>query len=221
MRGEIMKGKKIWLALALGAAMLAACPAEAADVHGGAKAGQTEAKMPPRRKPMTEEQMVTILTQKYFLTEADAKEKLAAGTNFRELEKAALYSYISGKSVDEILALKKDEPWQRVEVLVGAVGDRRREGELRMKAENLSRWWGIDKKTAFRLMKKGWPMHYVKVAWILAKHSDLTVEDILADKKYPENWKAWTLRRLGADAETYDAWIAEYPNPTYFPGQYF
>lgn len=216
-----MKGKKLWLALALGAVMIAACPAEAADVYGGAKAGQSEAKMPPRRKPMTEEQMVTILTQKYFLTEAEAKEKLAAGTNFRELEKAALYSYISGRSVDEILALKKEEPWQRVEVLVGAVGDRRREGELRMKAENLSRWWGIDKKPAFRLMKKGWPMHYVKVAWILAKHSDRTVEEILADKKYSENWKAWTLRNLGADEKTYDAWIAEYPNPTYFPGQYF
>ena len=82
----------------------------------------------------------------------------------------------------DILALKKDEPWQRVEVLIGAVGEKAYQKDLELKAVNLQRWWGIPKKVGLRYMRQGYPMHYVKVTWILAKHSDWTMDAILKDK---------------------------------------
>ena len=167
------------------------------------------------------EEMQTVLSQKYFVTPEETKSLIDSGTSFRDLERAAKLSYISGKPVKDILALKKDEPWQRVEVLIGAVGEKAYQKDLKLKAVNLERWWGIPKKGGMRYMRQGYPMHYVKVTWILAKHSDWTMDAILKDKKYGENWKAWCKRNLGIDGETYDAWIGEYKNPTYFPGKYF
>ena len=167
------------------------------------------------------EEMQTILSQKYFMAPEITKSLIEKGANFRDLERAAKLSYISGKSIKDILALKKDEPWQRVEVLIGAVGEKAYQKDLERKAINLERWWGIPKKVGLSYMRQGYPMHYVKVTWILAKHSDWTMDAILKDKKYGENWKAWCQRNLGIDGATYDAWIGEYKNPTYFPGKYF
>ena len=93
-------------------------PAYAAD---GTKQEQQQ-KRPPRRPQLTMEEMQTVLSQKYFVTPEETKSLIDSGTSFRDLERAAKLSYVSGKPVKDILALKKDEPWQRVEVLIGAVG---------------------------------------------------------------------------------------------------
>ena len=140
-----------------------------------------ERQRPPRRPQLTMEEMQTILSQKYFMAPEITKSLIEKGANFRDLERAAKLSYISGKSVKDILALKKDEPWQRVEVLIGAVGEKAYQKDLELKAVNLERWWGIPKKVGMRYMRQGYPMHYVKVSWILSKHSDWTMDAILKD----------------------------------------
>ena len=176
---------------------------------------------PPRRQKMTLPEMQLVLSQKYFVAPETTKALIEKGVDFQDLNRAALYSFISGKSVEDILALKHDEPWQRVEVLIGAVGQKAYDKKLELSAINLERWWKIPKKVGLSYLKKGYPMHYVKVAWVLSKHSDWTMDAILKDKKYPENWKAWCQRNLGITPETYDEWINEYPNPTYLPGKFF
>ena len=90
-------------------------PVYAAD---GTKQEQQQ-KRPPRRPGLTLEEMQTVLSQKYFVTPEETKSLIDSGTGFRDLERAAKLSYVSGKPVKDILALKKDEPWQRVEVLIG------------------------------------------------------------------------------------------------------
>lgn len=180
-----------------------------------------ERQRPLRRQKMTLAEMQLVLSQKYFVAPETTKALIEKGVDFQDLNRAALYSFISGKSVEDILALKHDEPWQRVEVLIGAVGQKAYDKKLELSAINLERWWKIPKKVGLSYLKKGYPMHYVKVAWVLSKHSDWTMDAILKDKKYPENWKAWCQRNLGITPETYDEWINEYPNPTYLPGKLF
>lgn len=183
--------KKIQI-IALSALLLTATLGIAHPAYAAQEGTQMEQqqKRPPRRPQLTMEEMQTVLSQKYFVTPEETKSLIDSGTSFRDLERAAKLSYISGKSVKDILALKKDEPWQRVEVLIGAVGEKAYQKELERKAVNLERWWGIPKKVGMRYMRQGYPMHYVKVTWILAKHSDWTMDAILKDKKYGENWKA-------------------------------
>lgn len=193
----------------------------ATENQQGAGQKKEERRGPPRRPQMTLPEMQLVLSQKYFVTPEEVKALLAEGEKFQDIQRAALYSYVTGRPVKEILALKKDEPWERVAVLTGAVGDRMYEKSLELDAENLYRWWGIDKKMALHYLKQGYPMHYVKVAYVISKHSDWTVDAVLKDKKYGENWKAWCKRHLGIDGATYDAWIGEYKNPTYLPGKFF
>lgn len=97
-------------------------PAYAAD--GTKQEQEQQQKRPPRRPHLTMEEMQTVLAQKYFVTPEETKSLIDSGTSFRDLERAAKLSYVSGKPVKDILALKKDEPWQRVEVLIGAVGEK-------------------------------------------------------------------------------------------------
>lgn len=218
--------KKIYIAalvLTLGTSFfgMAAPDAYAAENQQGAGQKKEERRGPPRRPQMTLPEMQLVLSQKYFVTPEEVKALLAEGEKFQDIQRAALYSYVTGRPVKEILALKKDEPWERVAVLTGAVGDRMYEKSLELDAENLHRWWGIDKKMALHYLKQGYPTHYVKVAYVISKHSDWTMEAVLKDKKYGENWKAWCKRHLGIDGATYDAWIGEYKNPTYLPGKFF
>lgn len=192
-----------------------------AQEQGQGEPRQEQQQRPPRRPKMTLPEMQLVLSQKYFVPPETTKALIEKGVDFQDLNRAALYSYISGKSVEEILALKVNEPWQRVEVLIGAVGQKAYDKKLELSAVNLERWWKIPKKVGLHYLKQGYPMHYVKVAWVLSKHSDWTMDAILKDKKYPENWKAWCQRNLGIDGATYDQWIGEYPNPTYLPGKFF
>ena len=218
--------KKIYaaaLVMALGTSFFGVDMPEAYEAENQQGAGQKREQRqgPPRRPQLTLEEMQLVLSRKYFITAEEVKALLSAGEKFQDIQRAALYSYVTGKPVKEILALKKDEPWERVAVLTGAVGDRMYEKSLELDAENLHRWWGIDKKMALHYLKQGYPMHYVKAAYVISKHSDWTVDAVLKDKKYGENWKAWCKRNLGIDGETYDAWIGEYKNPTYLTGKFF
>lgn len=227
-----MKMKKmIWAAVltvilqGFSAVSLEAMAAENAAVgNAAAEAGKTlqeGKKRPPRRTEMTEEEMKTVLSRKYFMTPEEAEAFLQKDVAFRELEKAALYSYVSGRNVEEILALRREEPWQRVQALIGATGQKLYDRQIEMKAENLERWWGIDREIGLHYLRKGYPMHYVKVSWILSNHTGRTMDWILQDRKYRESWKDWAKRQLGISPETYDRWIGEYKNPAYFPGKYF
>lgn len=218
--------KKIYtaaLVLALGTSFFgfAAPEVYAADAQQGAGQKKEERRGPPRRPQLTLPEMQLVLSQKYFVTPEEVKSLIDGGEKFSDIQRAALYSYVTGKPVKEILALKKDEPWERVAVLTGAVGDQMYEKSLELDAENLYRWWGIDKKMSLHYLREGYPMHYVKVAYVISKHSDWTVDAVLKDKKYGENWKGWCKRNLGIDGETYDKWIGEYKNPTYLPGKFF
>ena len=126
--------KKIQI-LALSALLLTVPLAIAQPVYAadGTKQEQQQ-KRPPRRPQLTMEEMQTVLSQKYFVTPEETKSLIDSGTSFRDLERAAKLSYISGKPVKDILALKKDEPWQRVEVLIGAVGEKAYQKDLELKA---------------------------------------------------------------------------------------
>ena len=105
--------KKIQI-LALSALLLTVPLGIVHPAYAAADGTKQEQKRPPRRPQLTMEEMQTVLSQKYFVTPEETKSLIDSGTSFRDLERAAKLSYVSGKPVKDILALKKDEPWQRV-----------------------------------------------------------------------------------------------------------
>ena len=194
---------------------------------GAAQTVQVEKKenhmAPPwrMRKPLTDQEKEKILWEKYEIPATRALVLIHSGTNFRDIDKAGLYAYVADRPIEDVLALKKDESWTRVEYLLHITPQAYHDRHLMQRAHLLSKWWGIDEGKALSAMQKGYAMHHVKAAWVLSKHSDLTMEEILRDRKYSETWPEYAKRLLGVDKETYDRWIGEYPNPIYFPGRYF
>lgn len=223
---------KRWMMVLPLAAMLMGLSAVAVpDVYAADQAAQVQQKDngqkkerrqgPPRRPQLSLEEMQLVLSSKYRVTPENTKRLIESGVSFQDLQKAAMYSYVSGKTVDDVLAVKKDAVWGRVQVLLHITPELYAKKNLQLRAENMERWWGLPAKLSLPYMKEGYPMHWVKIAWILSKHSNWTVDQILKDRKPAESWKDWSKRNLGITPETYDAWINEYKNPTYMPGKYF
>ena len=91
--------KKIQI-LALSTLLLTVPLGIAHPVYAAAEGTQVEQqKRPPRRPQLTMEEMQTVLSQKYFVTPEETKSLIDSGTSFRDLERAAKLSYISGKPV--------------------------------------------------------------------------------------------------------------------------
>jgi len=175
----------------------------------------------PMRKPLTDQEKEKILWEKYDIPSYQADVLIHSGANFRDIDRAGLYAYVAEKPIEEILALKKDESWTRVEYLLPISPETYHDRRLMHRAHLLNKWWGIDEARALAAMQKGYAMHHVKAAFVLSKHGDLSMEDILAKRKYSESWPEFAKKYFGVDKETYDQWIGEYPNPIYFPGRYF
>lgn len=188
-----------------------------------AKAENKQHKAEPsfRRPRMSMEDMQTILYEKYGVINKDEiKNYIDAGVNFRDLDRACLYAYMTKKPVNEILTLKKELPWTRVQYKLGLTAQKFHTLNIRYKAERTHHWWGFDEKRSYKAMMEGYPWHWVKIAWIMAEHSDFTMEQILASRKYSESWIQWAGKNLNIDADTYNKWIDNYKNPSYIPPKF-
>ena len=175
-----------------------------------------------RRPRMSVEDMQTILYEKYrILNKEEIKSYLDDGVSFRDLDRACLYAYITKKPVGEILKMKKELPWTRVQFKLGLSAQKFHALNTQYKADMTNRWWGFDKARSYKAMMQGYPWHWVKIAWILAEHSDYTMEQILSSRKYTESWIQWSEKNLGISADTYNQWIAKYKNPSYLEPKHF
>ena len=64
------------------------------------------------------EEKKTILVKKYELADDEVDKLFRLDMPFREVDRLCFYAYISQKSIDEVAALKKDCPWDRVVYLL-------------------------------------------------------------------------------------------------------
>lgn len=165
------------------------------------------------------EEKKIILTRKYELADNEVDKLLRLDMSFREVDRLCFYAYISQKSIDEVAALKKDNPWDRVLYLLNITPQKYHDRRLRLRAHWIHEWWGFDEGRSYDAMNHGYPMHYVKIAWILSVHTGKDMSFFLKDRKVSEPWSQYCMRTLGITEEIYNSWIGEYRNPTYFPGK--
>lgn len=179
------------------------------------------AQISPVKKPKAYslEEKKTILVKKYELADNEADKLLRLDMPFCEVDRLCFYAYISQKSINEVAALKKDNPWDRVLYLLNITPQKYHDRRLRLRAYWIHEWWGFDEDRSYNAMNQGYPMHYVKIAWILSVHTGKDMSFFLNDRKASESWPHYCMRTLGITEETYNSWIGEYRNPTYFPGK--
>lgn len=183
----------------------------------GNNAGATE--MTRKRKPYTMEEKIQILHGKYDINESEARGLLKENIPFRDLDRICLWSVIVRRPASYVLSLKKNHPWDRVMVLLKVTPQQYHDRNLALRAHQMHSWWGFDESISYRAMADGYPMHYVKIAWILAKHTGKAMDFFLQDRKSSEPWTVYCARTLKISEDTYKEWIGEYRNPTWIPGK--
>ena len=173
-----------------------------------------------KRQPYTTEEKIRILHGKYDIGEKEARNLLQEDISFRDLDRVCLWSVIAKRPVSEVLALKRDNPWDRLPVLLKVSPQEYHDRNLALRAHQLHSWWGFDEKACYWAMEEGYPMHYEKIATILSRHTGKPLTFFLNDRKASESWVAYCARTLGISEDTYNQWIGEYKNPTWIPGKW-
>ena len=196
---------------------LSAAPSKGKPSVQTEKAGAS--KVMRKRQPYTTEEKIRILHGKYDIGEKEARNLLQEDISFRDLDRVCLWSVIAKRPVSEVLALKRDNPWDRLPVLLKVSPQEYHDRNLALRAHQLHSWWGFDESISYRAMADGYPMHYVKIAWILAKHTGKAMDFFLQDRKSSEPWTVYCARTLKISEDTYKEWIGEYRNPTWIPGK--
>lgn len=148
------------------------------------------------------------------MTEVEARRHKEAGFSYYDLDKAAMYAFAAEKPVEEILALRKDYAWMRIEVLLHITPQILHDRELLRKAQCAEKWWKIPAKEVYRLFMAGYPIHHIKLAWIIEQHSAMTMDEVLASRRKSVRWYDWAEQTLGIAPEDLKAWIRQYPNPS-------
>lgn len=164
-----------------------------------------------RSAPSPEDQIRSI-HYKYDISEERVKAALE-DRRFGEVDQAALLSCLCSTSMEEILAMRKDDPWGIVRKKLGFTAESYEETYLRHRAERLHRFYGMETERALALLEEGYPSHWIRLAYLLEQHSQMKMETIVHQRKKSEKWKPWAERVLSVSPEDFTKWIAETRNP--------
>ena len=160
------------------------------------------------------EDQVRSIHFKYEIPEATIEELLANGTRFLDLDKAALLSCLSGKPVETILAMRKEDPWGRIEKKLGLTPTLYHARYIAHRAHRLHCFYGVEEERAAALLEEGYPNHWIRLAYLLEQHTGTSMETIIHERKKSEKWKPWAEEHLHVSPEDFTAWIAETRNPS-------
>lgn len=165
------------------------------------------------RQALPREEELRILAAKYEMSAEEAEGYLSSGVRFADVDKAALYAKIAGREVSYVLSLRREAPWGRVALFLGLTAERLAEGTARHRAACLARWWGFDEARSLAALRAGWPLHWVKAAWIIERYSTLSMETVLAGRPRSTSWWDWAEAHADIPADRMRSLVKEYRNP--------
>lgn len=163
------------------------------------------------------EDQLRSLHYKYEIPEETLRPLLASGLRFLELDKAALLSCLSEKPIETILAMRKDDPWGRIEKKLGLTAEIYQQRYITHRARRLHRFYDVEEDRAAALLEAGYPNHWIRLAYLLEQHSALSMETILSQRKKSEKWKPWAEAHLHISPDDFTRWIAKTRNPSLPP----
>lgn len=193
-----MVSKKTIAAIVAGTFILAgiASPfiAQAAHDHGK-RPGIEHRKVEPAK---IAERMAEI----YGIDQATILKYQSNGVSFRDLNRAAFMAEASGKSLDEVLALKTaDNKWKDVAQTLNITKDQMKATHNSLTSKRLSAKLGIDKQTSLNLLEQGYKSHDIAMSGLLAQNTGKSIDSILDMKKINNTWLD-VAKSLGVEKET-------------------
>lgn len=167
-----------------------------------------------KRSSPTEADQIRILHHKYELSEETALSLIKAGYRWIDLDKAALLSCLSKISIETVLTMRKDDPWGIIKKKLSLTPALYHQRLIEYRARRMHRFYGIEEKRVRALLEEGYPMHWIRLSYLLEQHTGVSVETIIHQRKKSEKWKPWAQKHLRVAPEDFTTWIAETRNPS-------
>lgn len=140
------------------------------------------------------------IAETFGVDESQVKNAIENKKDFRNIGQAAMIAKVSGKSFDEVMALKTDdENWRDIGESLGVTREKVEEVRQSMTAQHLSQDGDIDESKALSLLKKGYEPRDIECAAALAKASGKDIQSVLDRKKINNRWGD-VAKELGVDA---------------------
>lgn len=97
------------------------------------------------------------IAETFGVDESQVKNAIENKKDFRDIGQAAMIAKVSGKSFDEVMALKTDDKnWRDIGESLGVTREKVEEVRQSMTAQHLSQDGDIDESKALSLLKKGY-----------------------------------------------------------------
>lgn len=147
---------------------------------------------PPR---MTTDEVAKHIAASFGVDEKQVKSALDDNKDFRDIGQAAMLAKISGKSFEDVLALKTDDKdWRTIGRSLGVTREKVASVRCEMTAKDLSQDGNVDETTAMNLLQ-AWDISW---AAALAKAADKDIQSVLDLKKINNRWSD-VAEQLGVD----------------------
>ena len=140
------------------------------------------------------------IAETFGVDESQVKNAIENKKDFRDIGQAAMIAKVSGKSFDEVMALKTDDKnWRDIGESLGVTREKVEEVRQSMTAQHLSQDGDIDESKALSLLKKGYEPRDIDCVAALAKASGKDIQSVLDRKKINNRWGD-VAKELGVDA---------------------
>lgn len=140
------------------------------------------------------------IAETFGVDESQVKNAIENKKDFRDIGQAAMIAKVSGKSFDEVMALKTDDKnWRDIGESLGVTREKVEEVRQSMTAQHLSQDGDIDESKALSLLKKGYEPRDIECTAALVKASGKDIQSVLDRKKINNRWGD-VAKELGVDA---------------------
>lgn len=151
---------------------------------------------PPR---MTTDEVAKHIAASFGVDEKQVKSALDDNKDFRDIGQAAMLAKISGKSFEDVLALKTDDKdWRTIGRSLGVTREKVASVRCEMTAKDLSQDGNVDETTVMNLLQAGYEPWDISWAAALAKAADKDIQSVLDLKKINNRWSD-VAEQLGVD----------------------
>ena len=147
--------------------------------------------LPPRfRRPqLSNAEAAAKLQNAYGYRYSEMLKLLRAGHSYGELNEACLYAYLSGAPVEKVLQLRQPATWGRVKMQLGLTPKVYTEKYMQYQASYLPADSSVDRATALKYMKQGYPLSDILQAGKLAQKSGKQLAEILPLRTATCDWQ--------------------------------
>lgn len=122
------------------------------------------------RGEISVEKAVETVHKNYGTNEATARSYLDKGLKFMYLDRLCLYSYMTGKPLDELYALYQKNSWERLRYKIGLTPEQLYKKKCAYNADRISQRLNLDRKLAYKMMATDhYPMQFTVLAMLIGK----------------------------------------------------